>query len=84
MDFGSDPIRHYTSGPKHLKTLNLCEDANQYPGHARKSQRSIAKIGKYYFNTDYYSVRDDNANGLLVSAAKDKGACSFSSWDATS
>ncbi|POM67067.1 Hypothetical protein PHPALM_16983 [Phytophthora palmivora] len=76
MGFGSDPIRHYASGPVSAeileKALNLCVDANHYPRHARKSQRAIDKIEKYYFNTRNYCVRDDNANGLPVSAARTK------------
>ncbi|POM64583.1 Hypothetical protein PHPALM_19865 [Phytophthora palmivora] len=51
MDIGSDSIRHYASRPVSAeileKSLNLCEDANHYPRHARTSQRAIAKIGKY-------------------------------------
>ncbi|POM72148.1 LOW QUALITY PROTEIN: Hypothetical protein PHPALM_11188, partial [Phytophthora palmivora] len=72
-DFGSDPIRHYESESEIVeKALNLCEDANHYKRHARKSQRASVKIGKYNFNTDYYRVRDDNANDLPVSAARSK------------
>ncbi|POM68536.1 LOW QUALITY PROTEIN: Hypothetical protein PHPALM_15295 [Phytophthora palmivora] len=48
MGFGSDPIRHYASGPVSAeileKALNRCEDDNHYPRHARKSQRAIDKL----------------------------------------
>ncbi|POM58109.1 Hypothetical protein PHPALM_37291 [Phytophthora palmivora] len=37
MGFGSDPIRHFVSGPVFAdileKSLNLCEDANHHPRH---------------------------------------------------
>ncbi|POM60990.1 LOW QUALITY PROTEIN: ATP-binding cassette (ABC) Superfamily [Phytophthora palmivora] len=43
-DFGSDPIRHYESESEIVeKALNLCEDANHYKRHARKSQRGSTK-----------------------------------------
>ncbi|EGZ24112.1 hypothetical protein PHYSODRAFT_480397, partial [Phytophthora sojae] len=76
MDIGSDRIRHYASGPVSAEVLGaavqLCASANHYPNHQRKSQRVINRIQEYYFNSDYYVVRDDNLHGLKVNAHRVK------------
>ncbi|KUF77010.1 hypothetical protein AM587_10000661 [Phytophthora nicotianae] len=70
MDIGTEPIRHFASGPVHSDLLTtallLCKDDNHHPKHKGKSPRELSNIDRYFFNADPYVVRDDNALGVKV------------------
>ncbi|ETL87671.1 hypothetical protein L917_13190 [Phytophthora nicotianae] len=63
MDIGTEPIRHFASGPAHSDLLTtallLCKDDNHHPKHKGKSPRELSNIDRYFFHANPYVVRDD-------------------------